>query len=89
MDDYPTMIHTAPDLVGEREPWMDDAACAEIGGDLWFPDKGGSTKDAKRICAGCDVREACLDYALRNDEGRGIWGGLSAQERRRLRKDAA
>ena len=89
MDDYPTMIHSAPDLMGEREPWMDDAACAEVGGDLWFPEKGGATKDAKTICAACPVREECLAYAIRNDEEHGIWGGVSRMERRRMRKDAA
>ena len=89
MDDFPITLHSAPDLVGEREPWMDDAACAEVGGDLWFPEKGGSTKDAKRICGGCDVREQCLEYAIRTEQQFGIWGGVAARALRRMRKDAA
>lgn len=65
--------------------WRDQALCAEVsGGDLFFPDKGGSTKDAKRLCAACDVRSACLDFAVDNDERFGVWGGLSERERRGL-----
>lgn len=89
MNDYPTMIHAAPDLTGEREPWMDSALCAETNPDAFFPEKGGSTKDAKRICGGCDVREACLEYALRTEQAHGVWGGVSARDRARMRKDAA
>ena len=51
-----------------------------------FPEKGGSTREAKRICLGCEVRDACLEYALANDERFGIWGGLSERERRRLKR---
>jgi WhiB family redox-sensing transcriptional regulator len=52
------------------------------------PEKGGSTRDAKRICQGCDVKQQCLEYALANDERFGIWGGLSERERRKLKKRA-
>ena len=51
---------------------------------MFFPEKGVSTRDAKQVCRGCDVREECLAYALANDEKFGIWGGLSERERRRL-----
>jgi hypothetical protein len=44
------------------------------------------TRDAKRLCASCDVREQCLDYALDNDERFGIWGGHSERERRKIKK---
>jgi WhiB family redox-sensing transcriptional regulator len=54
----------------------------------FFPEKGGSTRDAKKICTGCEVRGECLEYALSNDERFGIWGGLSERERRKLRKRA-
>jgi hypothetical protein len=78
------------DLVNIVSPpgWMGDAACAEIGGDEWFPDKGGSTREAKRICARCPVRAECLDYALAHDERFGIWGGVSERERRRIKRPA-
>lgn len=73
----------------QREAWMDDAACANTDPDQFFPEKGGSTRDAKKICGGCDVRQQCLEYALRRDERFGIWGGLSERERRPLRRAAA
>ena len=68
-------------------PWWDHAACndPEVA-DLFFPEKGGGTRTAKRICAGCPVRVPCLDYALDNDERFGVWGGLSERERRRLKR---
>jgi WhiB family redox-sensing transcriptional regulator len=67
------------------ESWRLDAPCAETDPEAFFPDKGGSTRDAKRVCAGCPVRLQCLEFALGNDERFGIWGGLSERERRRLR----
>ncbi|QEO13514.1 WhiB family transcriptional regulator [Agromyces intestinalis] len=68
--------------------WQSDALCAQTDPEAFFPEKGGSTRDAKRICTGCEVRAQCLEYALSNDERFGIWGGLSERERRKLRKRA-
>lgn len=68
--------------------WQADALCAQTDPEAFFPEKGGSTRDAKRVCNECPVREACLEYAMDNDERFGIWGGLSERERRRLRKQA-
>ncbi|MDO4898316.1 MAG: WhiB family transcriptional regulator [Rothia sp. (in: high G+C Gram-positive bacteria)] len=69
--------------------WQADALCAQTDPEAFFPEKGGSTRDAKRVCNECPVREACLEYAMENDERFGIWGGLSERERRRLRKQAS
>jgi WhiB family transcriptional regulator, redox-sensing transcriptional regulator len=66
--------------------WQSDALCAQTDPEAFFPEKGGSTRDAKKICSGCEVRGECLEYALANDERFGIWGGLSERERRRLKK---
>lgn len=76
------------DLTSPRDAlsWQDRALCAEVGGDEWFPEKGGSTREAKRVCRACPVKMACLDYALENDERFGIWGGMSERERRRLKR---
>ena len=72
---------------GDEEPdWQERALCAQTDPEAFFPEKGGSTREAKRICSGCDVRAECLDYALAHDERFGIWGGLSERERRRLRR---
>ncbi len=68
--------------------WQSDALCAQTDPEAFFPEKGGSTRDAKKICASCEVRAQCLEYALQNDERFGIWGGLSERERRKLRKRA-
>ncbi len=67
------------------QSWRQDALCAETDPEAFFPEKGGSTREAKRVCVGCDVRAECLEFALANDERFGIWGGLSERERRRLR----
>jgi WhiB family redox-sensing transcriptional regulator len=69
--------------------WQSDALCAQTDPEAFFPEKGGSTRDAKRICTSCDVRDACLEYALQNDERFGIWGGLSERERRKLKRRAS
>jgi WhiB family redox-sensing transcriptional regulator len=68
--------------------WQDRALCAQTDPEAFFPEKGGSTREAKRVCRGCEVRAECLDYALENDERFGIWGGLSERERRRLKRQA-
>lgn len=69
--------------------WQTDALCAQTDPEAFFPEKGGSTRDAKRICTSCDVRAQCLEYALQNDERFGIWGGLSERERRKLKRRAS
>ena len=66
--------------------WMHHAACLDSEPDTHFPEKGGSTTDAKAICARCTVTAECLDFALANDERFGIWGGFSERERRRLQQ---
>ena len=68
--------------------WQADALCAQTDPEAFFPEKGGSTRDAKKICTTCEVRSECLEYALQNDERFGIWGGLSERERRKLRRRA-
>ncbi|UCR90324.1 WhiB family transcriptional regulator [Mycetocola spongiae] len=68
--------------------WQADSLCAQTDPEAFFPEKGGSTRDAKRICTSCEVRSQCLEYALKNDERFGIWGGLSERERRKLKKRA-
>ncbi|WP_225753660.1 WhiB family transcriptional regulator [Actinotalea sp. Marseille-Q4924] len=66
--------------------WQERALCAQTDPEAFFPEKGGSTREAKRVCTGCEVRAECLEYALANDERFGIWGGLSERERRKLKK---
>lgn len=68
--------------------WQERALCAQTDPEAFFPEKGGSTREAKRICQSCEVRDECLEYALEHDERFGIWGGLSERERRRLKRRA-
>jgi WhiB family redox-sensing transcriptional regulator len=69
--------------------WQDLANCLGVDPDLFFPERGASTKEAKEVCRGCVVREDCLEYALANGEKFGIWGGMSERERRRVRRARA
>lgn len=93
-------LHTEPppstlaDILAHAIPaWTKDAACASTDPDGFFPEKGGTTRDHKRVCNGdgtphrppCPVRDDCLAYAIDNDERFGIWGGLSERERRRIK----
>ncbi|MFT8704042.1 WhiB family transcriptional regulator [Bifidobacterium aquikefiricola] len=67
--------------------WQHRALCAQTDPEAFFPEKGGSTREAKRICAQCEVRELCLEWAIAHDERFGIWGGMSERERRRYHKE--
>jgi WhiB family redox-sensing transcriptional regulator len=73
----------------DEQDWQERALCAQTDPEAFFPEKGGSTREAKRICSGCEVRSECLEYALAHDERFGIWGGLSERERRRLKRRAS
>ena len=77
-----------PDGNVEDRGWQDRALCAQTDPEAFFPEKGGSTREAKRTCRACEVRAECLAYALDHDERFGIWGGLSERERRRLKRVA-
>ena len=68
----------------EELGWQDRALCAQTDPEAFFPEKGGSTREAKRICASCDVRPECLEYALEFRIDHGVWGGCSERERRRI-----
>lgn len=85
-DPIQTALLSPEHTSSRRDGWMDDALCAETDPEAFFPEKGASSKTAKSICAMCDVKERCLQYALDNGfDWDGIYGGLSARERRRLR----
>jgi WhiB family redox-sensing transcriptional regulator len=71
---------------GNVPSWQRSANCLGVDPDLFFPERGGSTHEAKEVCRGCVVRQECLQYAVQNNEKFGIWGGLSERERRCLRR---
>lgn len=67
-----------------NDTWREDALCRQTDPELYFPERGGSTRDAKDTCMSCEVRTECLDFALATDQRHGIWGGVSERELRRL-----
>ena len=69
--------------------WLDQALCAETSGDFFFPGWSESPMPAKRVCAECPVAAQCLAYALANEPDFGIFGGLTAKERQRIKQVAA
>jgi WhiB family redox-sensing transcriptional regulator len=71
---------------GEDRSWQRRANCMGVDPDLFFPERGASTREAKEVCRGCVAREECLEYAITHSEKFGIWGGLSERERRRIRR---
>jgi WhiB family redox-sensing transcriptional regulator len=77
------------DLLGDAPEWQERSLCSQTDPEAFFPEKGGSTREAKRICSRCEVKDECLEYALGHDERFGIWGGLSERERRKLKRRAA
>lgn len=84
--DAPVAFEPEPLPEVPADQWQDKALCAQTDPEAFFPEKGGSTREAKKICLGCEVRHECLEYALAHDERFGIWGGLSERERRRLKR---
>lgn len=82
-------MHTDTESINLERGWQDQANCLGVDPDLFFPERGASTREAKEVCKGCIVRGECLEYALANGEKFGIWGGLSERERRRLRRQRA
>ena len=70
--------------IAEDLDWQDEGLCKESDPEAFFPEKGGSTKQAKAVCRRCPITEKCLQYALDNEERYGIWGGKSERERRMI-----
>ena len=71
--------------------WRSQAACLQSKPDLFFPvggtDQALSQVDrAKQVCADCPVRTHCLSWANRTGVSEGVWGGLSAEERKSLKR---
>lgn len=68
-----------------------DAACLNEDPELFFPIGNGGPaqlqiEEAKQVCRRCDIREKCLNWALEIGQEHGVWGGLSEEERRALKR---
>jgi len=72
-----------------QEGWQNRANCLGVDPDLFFPERGASTREAKDVCKDCVVREECLEFAFEEREVFGIWGGMSERQRRRIRRQRA
>jgi WhiB family redox-sensing transcriptional regulator len=81
MTRHPSAWRAAP-----TPTWRATALCAQTDPELFFPEKGGSIKEAQRVCSSCEVRAECLDYALAHDERFGVWAGLSPEQRLRVKR---
>lgn len=73
-------------MLESLKAWRDEALCAQIGGDQWFPEDNCWGTEAKKICEKCPVQFDCLQFALDNNEVHGIWGGMSVNQRKELMK---
>ncbi|MDJ0454382.1 WhiB family transcriptional regulator [Gordonia amicalis] len=69
--------------------WHEGVPCSTADPDAFFPTHYNDvqTADAKRICAACDVRTLCLQWALDNREEHGVLGGTTPRDRQRIRKE--
>lgn len=81
--------HLLEVLNGEGLAWQDLANCRGANPDLFFPERGASTRTAKGICRECSVQAECLEFAIVSSEKFGIWGGMSERERRKIRRQRA
>jgi WhiB family redox-sensing transcriptional regulator len=86
-------------MIGDLPRWMSHSACRDVDPELFFgPDFGWGREhseapvarakreaSAKALCQTCPVREACLEYAMTAPEHDGVWGGVTAAERERMR----
>ncbi len=65
---------------GNPLAWLDRGVCAQTDPEAFFPEKGDAAFNAKKVCTVCDVGAKCLQFALQNDEGFGVWAGYSPRE---------
>ncbi len=77
--------------IGSAANWRSAGACSSADPDLFFPISSVGLGEqqiarAKIICAGCQVRQECLDFALGHDQVYGIWGGTTPEDRQRERR---
>ena len=64
--------------------WRDLGACRGLEPGMFYPEEEDDAQIAKSVCEQCDVRVACLEYALSSREKQGVWGGATERERRRM-----
>lgn len=79
----PLPIEPAPDYSPLTRQERELSLCAQADPEEWFPGKGASVVQAKRVCARCEIQARCLSSTLGfPDEVDGVWGGASVRQRR-------
>ena len=63
-------------------PWMESALCRRVDPDVFHPHGADTSQRAKDVCAECPVIRECLDHAIAQHEESGVWGGMTAKERK-------
>jgi WhiB family redox-sensing transcriptional regulator len=83
--------HSIPsDLLDlDERPWAGYAACRDADADLFFSTEEPEVASAVKICAGCPVRDECLEWALETRVRYGVWGGATERERRSMLRRSA
>jgi len=75
---------TTADLVLHQPDWQKDAVCKDADPELFFPEpKSGHAAKALRICRNCPVKLDCGIWAIDTDQPAGVWGGMTANQRKR------
>lgn len=79
------VLHLHRSVDREGVTWRRQARCRGADPGLFHPEDEDepAVAAAREVCSGCPVRQACLEYALAAREPDGVWGGLTAKERRR------
>lgn len=92
-EEIETVLGLPLDPSPEWSAWVDSfewghrGLCRGVNPDLFYPERGVSSREAKAVCQECPVRLECLEYGTTRVEKFGVWGGRSEKERRRIRKE--
>lgn len=76
-----------PIFAGTPATFLDRAACRGLPPEMFFHSSRIVNRAAKAVCAGCPVRDECLEWALANNEEHGVFGGQGPKERKRILRE--
>lgn len=72
------------DLLAIHIEKFPSSLCAQTDSEVFFPEKGGTNRQAKLVCAQCIHKVECGEDAIERKERFGVWGGIGERERRRI-----
>jgi WhiB family redox-sensing transcriptional regulator len=79
-------LSTRPAAEPQPYRYPDDALCAQTDPELFHPEVGVSISHARKVCTTCPVRIECLEHALEHGELHGVWGGMTPNQRKAIRR---